>query len=166
MAWTASAVFTQWILNPLWQGNAGTPTGYVKLSTDTVKCALFGTTASMTPDKNATVATTGYNSATSQWVVANEKTGSSEWVAGGRALVNDAITAGSGFVMYDADDLTGAASITMSGVAGCLIYDDSITAGTVADQGVSYNWFGGDQSVTAGTFSVAFHANGVARFTN
>lgn len=166
MAWTGSAVFTQWILNPLWQGTSGGPTGYVKLSTDTAKCALFGTTASMTPDKNAVVGQTGYNSGSSQWLTANEKTGSSEWVAGGRALANDAITAGTGFVMYDADDLTGSASITMSGVAGCLIYDDTITAGTVADQGVSYNWFGGDQSVTAGTFSVAFHANGVCRFTN
>lgn len=165
MAWTTSSVFTQWILNPLWQGTTGGPTGYVKLSTDTAKCALFGTTASMTPDKDAVVGLTGYNAATSQWVVANEKTGASEWVAGGRALVNDAITAGAGFVMYDADDLTGSATISISGVAGCLIYDDTITAGTVADQGVSFNFFGSDQSVVSGTFSVAFHVNGICRFT-
>lgn len=166
MAWTGSAVFTQWILNPMFQDPATPPTGYNSPPTDVVKCALFGTTAGMTPDKNAVVGQTGYNSASSQWVVANEKTGASEWVAGGRALASDAVTAGTGFVMYDAADLTGSASITMSGVAGCLIYDDDITAGTVADQGICYNWFGGDQSVTAGTFSVAFHANGVCRFTN
>jgi hypothetical protein len=164
MSWTASAVFTQWILNPLWQGNAGLPTNYVKLSTDVAKCALFGTTASMTPDKNAVVGSTGYN--TGQWVTGNEKTSGTDWVATGRALANDAITAGTGFVMYDADDLTSVATATLTGVAGCLIYDDSITAVTVADQGVCYNWFGGDQSVTAGTFSVAFHVNGVCRFTN
>lgn len=166
MAWTGSSVFTQWILNPMFSSNAVNPTGYVDLPTDDIRCALFGTTASMTPDKNATVATTGYNSATSQWVVANEKTGASEWVAGGRALASDAITAGAGFVMYDAADLTGVASLTISGVAGCLIYDNTISGGTVAKQGVCFNWFGSDQSVTAGTFSVAFHPDGICRFTN
>lgn len=165
MAWTGSAVFTQWVNNPMFK-NGTAPTGYTSLPADTVKCALFGTTASMTPDKNAVVGQTGYNSASSQWVVANEKTGASEWVAGGRTLLSDAITAGAGFVMYDAADLTGVASLTMSGIAGCLIYNDTISGGTVADQGVCYNWFGADQSVTAGTFSVAFHAEGICRFIN
>lgn len=165
MAWTGSAVFTQWVNNPMFK-NGTAPTGYTSLPADTVKCALFGTTASMTPDKNAVVGQTGYNSASSQWVVANEKTGASEWVAGGRTLLSDAITAGAGFVMYDAADLTGVASLTMSGIAGCLIYNDTISGGTVADQGVCYNWFGADQSVTAGTFSVSFHAEGICRFIN
>ena len=166
MAWTASAVFTQWIVNPMFGDPATPPTNYNSLPTDVVRCALFGDTASMTPDKNAVVGQTGYNSAASQWVLANEKANGTEWAAGGRALASDAVTSGAGFVMYDAADLAGTESITLSGVAGCLIYDDDITAVTVADQGVCYNWFGGDQSVTAGTFSVAFHANGIARFTN
>jgi hypothetical protein len=67
--------------------------------------------------------------------------------------------------MFDAADLTGAATITITDANGCLVYDDTITAGTVADQGVSYHWFGGAQSVTAGTFSVIWHANGINRYT-
>jgi hypothetical protein len=57
------------------------------------------------------------------------------------------------------------ATVTMSGIMGCLVYDDTLTAGTVADQGVSYHWFGGAQSVTAGTFSVIWNASGLVRFT-
>jgi hypothetical protein len=67
--------------------------------------------------------------------------------------------------MFDANDLTGSATITITNAFGLFVYDDTITAGTVAKQGVSYNYFGGGQSVTAGTFSVLFHANGVNRFT-
>jgi hypothetical protein len=67
--------------------------------------------------------------------------------------------------MFDAADLTGAASITITNAFGTLVYDDTITAGTVADQGVSYHYFGGAQSVTAGTFSVLWHANGINRWT-
>ncbi len=39
------------------------------------------------------------------------------------------------------------------------------TAGTVADQGVCFNYFGGAQTVTGGTFTIVWHANGLFRFT-
>ena len=55
---------------------------HTKDSLDTVKAALFNNTG--TPDKDAAVASTGYN--TGAWVTGNEVTGSSEWVAAGRAL--------------------------------------------------------------------------------
>ena len=55
--------------------------------------------------------------------------------------------------------------MTLANVYGCLCYDDSITAGTVADQGVCYNYFGGVNQVTAGTFTIIWSANGIARFT-
>jgi hypothetical protein len=166
MAWADSRVFQEWDKNPLFNGSGGTPpTGYSGFLTNVMKCALFGSTASMTPDRNATLATTGYNSATSQWVVANEKTGSSEWVAGGRALASKTNVASAGTITLDAADLVGAASITMSSVAGCLIYDDDITAGTIADQGMCYLFFSGDQAVTAGTFTVSFNAAGIVTAT-
>jgi hypothetical protein len=38
-------------------------------------------------------------------------------------------------------------------------------ASPVADPGVSYNWFGSAQSVTNGTFTVVWHANGIFRIT-
>jgi hypothetical protein len=164
MAFTASAIFRAWVTNPLFNGSGGTPpTSYTGYLTDTMKCALYDLTAP-TPDKDAAVGSTGYN--TGAWVTGNEKTGSSEWVAGGRALASKTNTnPASGVIMLDAADLTGSASITMTNVGGCLIYDDTITAGTVADQGMCYLYFGGAQSVTSGTFSVAFNANGLMRIT-
>ncbi len=164
MAWSASNVFQEWVKNPLFNGSGGTPpTGYSGYLTNVMKLALYA--AGITPDRNATLATTGYNSAASQWVVANEKTGSSEWVAGGRALASKTNVASAGTITLDAADLTGSASITMASVEGALIYDDDITAGTIADQGMCFLWFGGSQSVTAGTFSVVFNAAGIVTAT-
>jgi hypothetical protein len=163
MAWSASNVFQEWVKNPLFNGSQGTPpTGYTGYAgADVFKCALFA--AGITPDRTAAVASTGYNSG--QWITANEKTGSSEWVAGGRALASKTNAASAGVVTLDAADLIGVASITMASVEGCLIYDDTITAGTVADQGMCFLWFGGAQSVTAGTFSVVFNAAGIVTAT-
>jgi hypothetical protein len=162
MAWSASNVFQEWVKNPLFNGSGGTPpTSYTGYLTDTMKCALYA--SGITPDRTAAVASTGYN--TGVWITGNEKTGSSEWVAGGRALASKTNVASAGTVTLDAADLTGSASITMSNVEGCLIYDDTITAGTVADQGMCFLWFGGVQSVTAGTFSVVFNASGIVTAT-
>jgi hypothetical protein len=162
MAWSASNVFQEWVKNPLFNGSGGTPpTGYTGYLTDTMKLALYA--AGITPDRTAALASTGYN--TGVWITGNEKTGSSEWVAGGRALASKTNVASSGTVTLDAADLTGSASITMSSVEGCLVYDDTVTAGTVADQGMCFLWFGGSQSVTAGTFSVVFNATGLVQAT-
>lgn len=161
MAWTDSRIFREWVYNPmLKQGSA--PTSYTDLLTDTVKAALFNSTT--TPDRDAAVASTGYN--TGVWVTANEVTGSSEWVAGGRAIATDTITkSAGGVVTYTGANLAGSATVTMSGIFGCLVYDDTISGGTVAKQGVCFNYFGGSQSVTAGTFSVNWNASGIFTFT-
>jgi len=162
MAWSASNVFQEWVKNPLFNGSGGTPpTGYTGYLTDTMNCALFA--SGITPDRTAAVGSTGYN--TGVWITGNEKTGASEWVAGGRALTSKTNAASAGTVTLDAADLTGSASITMASVEGCLIYDNTITAGTVAKQGLCYLWFGGAQSVTAGTFSVIFNAAGLVTAT-
>lgn len=165
MSWTTSNVFQEWVKNPLFNGSGGTPpTSYTGYLTDVINCALFGTTAGMTPDRTAAVASTGFN--TGVWTApGNEKTGASEWVTGGRALASKTNVASAGTITLDAADLTGSASITMTGVAGCLIYDNTISAGTVAKQGICYLWFGGDQQVTAGTFSVIFNAAGLVTAT-
>jgi hypothetical protein len=158
VTWSGSGIFREWP-SQVFQVSG---TSYTGLDSDTVKAALFNNTG--TPDKDAAVASTGYN--TGQWVTANEVTGASEWVAAGRALASKTFTTpSSGVFMFDAADLTGSASVTMSGIQGCLVYDDTISGGTVAKQGVSFNYFGGAQSVTSGTFSVAWNANGVLRFT-
>jgi hypothetical protein len=178
--WTDSSptsrIFTQALLNPLLRGaQAGTsgtgwPTGYsaTGLLGDTVKAALFNNTPS--PDASAAVASTGYN--TGVWITANEVTGGSPYVAGGQTLGSktfSALTAGSqttaSSIAFDAADVTGG-PVTIAGAFGCLVYDSSITAVTVANQGMCFNYFGGTQSVTSGTFTIVWDVSGIFKFTN
>ncbi len=159
MAWSASATFREW--NRM--TNNTLATGYAGLGTDTVKGALFNNTA--TPDKDAVVGSTGFNTGT--WTTTNEVTDATNWVSGGRALASKTFTTpATGVFMFDAADLAGGGNVTISNAYGLFVYDDSITAGTVADQGVCYIYFGGPASVTAGTFTVQFAANGIARWTS
>ena len=158
MAWSASACFREW-MSQMYQVSG---TGYTGVDSDTVKVATYNNTP--TPDKDAAVASTGYN--TGQWVNTSEVTDATNWVAGGRALASKTFTTpATGVFMFDAADLAGGGNVTMSNVFGCLVYDDTITAGTVADQGISYHYFGGAQSVTAGTFTIVWSANGINRWT-
>lgn len=163
---STSAIFRAWPLAILGQGQTAAvlPAGYAGLGADTVKVALFNNTT--TPDKDAALASTGFN--TGQWVTANEVTDATNWVSGGRALASKTLTTpASGVVMFDAADLAGGGNVTISNAYGCLVYDDTITAGTggVADQGICFNSFGGAQSVTAGTFTIQWSANGILRIT-
>lgn len=158
MAWSNSKIFVQWPI----QAYQVSGTGYTGLDSDTVKVALFGTTP--TPDNTVAAASTGYN--TGVWTTGNEIVDATNWVAGGRALASKTFTNPStNLFMFDAADLAGGGNVTLAAVFGCLIYDDTITAGTVADQGVSYHYFGGSQSVTAGTFTIVFHVNGINQYT-
>jgi hypothetical protein len=159
MAWTASAMFREWPSQMLQVSG----TGYTGLDSDTVKVALYDN--DITPDKDAAVASTGYN--TGQWTASGNEVTDTEWPAGGIALSGKAFsTPSTGVTMFDASDTTHANTVTLASVYGCLVYDDSITAGTVADQGISYHYFGGSQGVTAGTFTVIWHANGLFRFSS
>lgn len=175
MAWTDSSptsrVFIQAVLNPLtksaWTTTA--PTGYGSLSADTINVSLFNNTTS--PDASAAVTSTGYNTGT--WVTANEVTGSGIWAAGGRALGTKTYTvtgAGSqttsSTLGFGAANLAGAGSGTLSNAYGCLVYDVTITAGTVNSQGICFNYFGGSQSVTSGTFTINWSSGIVFEFTN
>jgi hypothetical protein len=154
VTWTTSAIFQQATLNPLLGKATGStnPTTFVSWTADAIKAALYGTTP--TPDKTAAVTLTGYAAATSQWVTANETTGTG-YTAGGTALASKAntIDSGSSSLCFTAANpsWTGA---TLSGVFGDLVYDTAITSGTVANQGFCFNYFGGSQGVTAGTFTV------------
>jgi hypothetical protein len=158
MAFTASAILREWPIQ-MFQVSG---TGYTGLDSDTVNVALFNNTG--TPNKDDTLANSAFNAG--QWVTANEVTDATNWVSGGRPLASKTFTSpGSGIAMFDAADLAGGGNVTLSGVLGCLVYDNSITAGSVAKQGVCYNYFGGSQSVTAGTFTIVWNVNGVCRFT-
>ena len=175
MAWTSSTptsrVFIQAVLNPLtasvWSTTEPTTYGANGLSADTVNVALFNN--SVSPDASAAVASTGYNTGT--WTTGNEVTDATNWVAGGRALASKTfsiLTAGSqtttAEVNFDAADLAGGGTLTITNAFGCLVYDNTITGGTVAKQGMCFNYFGGGQSVTSGTFTVIWDSTGVFKF--
>lgn len=159
MAWTGSRVFREWVRGPMMQASG---TGYTGLDSDVVKAALFNNT--VTPDLDAAVGSTGYNTGT--WTTAREVSGGSNWAAGGRTLTGKAVTAPeAGVVMFDAADLPAGGAVTLTDAYGCLVYDDSITGGTIADQGVAYLYFGGPQSVVSGSFTVVWGDSGLVRFT-
>jgi len=177
MPWTdstpTSRVFLQAVLNPLtasaWSTTEPTTYGANGLSADTINGALFNN--SVSPDASAVVGSTGYNTGT--WTTGNEVTDATNWVAGGRALGSktfSALAAGTqttaGSINFDAADLAGGGNVTITNAFGLFVYDSTITAGTVAKQGLCYNYFGGAQSVTAGSFTVIFDATGVLKFTN
>src|SRR5687768_11422374 len=160
MAWSESRMFQAFVELTLIERDA---TGYTGLDNDALKAALYNDT--ITPDRDAAVASTGYN--TGQWVTGGEVSDGTNWDAGGEPVTGGASTdGGTGITQFDATDTPqGGATTTLASVFGCLVYDDAITAGTVADQGVTYHYFGGSQSVTAGTFTIVWHANGLFRIT-
>lgn len=163
MTWTTnspnSRIFAAAMLNPLLQhvnpGSITSPTGYSDLvATDVVNVALYNN--SITPDATVAVASTGYNTGT--WANTNEVTDATNWVGGGRALAGKtfAADATSVSVVFHATNLAGGGNVTITNAFGCLVYDNSITAGTVAKQGMCFNYFGGAQSVTNGTFTIVW----------
>lgn len=162
MAWSNSAIFQQAMLNPIagrcWTTAA--PTTYSSLSADTINCAIFGT---LTPDKTVVVGSTGYN--TGVWTTGNEASGTN-YSAGGTALGSKAfaIDTGSSSICFTAANAAWT-TVTLTAVYGDLIYDNTITAGTVAKQGLCFNYFGGSQSVTAGNFTIIWATPGGAAVT-
>lgn len=157
MAWSASSIFRQFVADVVSNTAAfdlsGTP--------DTFKVALYNNTTA--PDKDVTAANSAYN--VDQWTSSNEVTSSGQWDAGGVALTSPAITTPStGVVMWDASDTASGSSATLASVYGVLVYDDTLTT-PVADQGVCFNYLGGTNSVTNGTFTVVWNANGLFRIT-
>ena len=108
----------------------------------------------------------GYNSAGGQWVTANEVTGTG-YTAGGSALAS--VTYGidgtaTNALAYHAANLSWTTATFTA--YGCLVYDHSITAGTIADQGVCFNSFGGSaQTISGGTFTIAWFSTGYSSGT-
>jgi hypothetical protein len=161
MAWTAtegSHVFRAFVADTLL---AGSSTGYTGLDSDSTKCALYTNTG--TPDRNVAANLTGYN--TGQWVTGNE-IGVTGWAATGLVLSTPVINQATANTFYfDAVDRATTATATITNAYGCLNYDDTVTAGTVADVGISFHFFGGAQSVTAGTFTIIWAAPTAAIFS-
>lgn len=155
MAWTDSRLFRAFLADVL-----DNTTG-VDLGSDVPKVALYNNT--ITPDNDVTSANSAYNAG--QWATAQEVYESGQWAQGGVALASTVLNSGTAdTVFYDAADTASGSAADLASVYGCLVYDDTITT-PVADQGISYNYFGGSNSVVNGTFTVVWHANGIFRIT-
>ena len=156
MAWANSKIFRQYLADVLDNTTA------MDLTSDTIHAALYDN--DITPDNDVTAANSAYN--VGQWAISgNEVSDGAEWAAGGVALGTKVIDVGTAdVVFFDAANTASGASATLAAVFGCLVYDQSL-ATPVDNQGICYNYFGGTQSVTDGTFTIIWHANGVMRFT-
>ncbi len=156
MAWGTSSIFRQYI------GDVAGNVAAFDLDADTIKAALYDN--DITPDNDVSAANSAYNAG--QWTASgNEVSESGQWDAGGVALASKVVNVGTADVtFFDAADTASGSAADLANVFGCLVYDDTLTT-PVADQGISFNYFGGSNSVVNGVFTIIWHANGVWRIT-
>lgn len=155
MAWSASKIFSQFLLAALDRTTAH------DLDTDVPKVALYDN--DITPDNTVSLATSAYN--TGQWVITgNEVSEAGQWAAGGVVLASHDVTTATTTVTYDAADTASGSAADLANVYGCLVYNDTIVTPT-ADPGICYNYFGGANSVVNGTFTVVWNASGIMSFS-
>lgn len=151
MAWSNSKVFAAFVLNALDRGVL------YDLDGDTLKAALYDN--DITPDRTVAIANTAYNAG--QWTASGNEVTDTGWPAGGQALASNDVTQSSDVVKLDATDTASTGNVTLANVYGCLVYDDTVTS----DYGVCFNYFGGVQSVTGGSFTIVWNGSGILTFT-
>ena len=151
MAWSASKIFAAAVLGALDRTNN------LDFDGDSFKVALYDN--DITPANSVSAANSAYNAG--QWTASgNEVSDGTEWDAAGEPLTGNDVTQSTTTVKFDGTDTpSGGSSATLANVYGCLVYDD--TSASPADQGACYNYFGGANSVTDGTFTVVWSASGI-----
>jgi hypothetical protein len=113
---------------------------------DTFKIALFTSSASL-------------GAATTDYSTSNEITNTSgtAYTAGGEALTNTGVGLTSTTAFTDFSDVSWtSASFTAN---GCMIYNTTTAGGSGTTDAVCVVAFGGDKTVSSGTFTVQFPAN-------
>jgi len=155
MAWSASKIFSAYITDVLNNVTA------IDLDTDALlEVALFDNT--ITPSQTVTSANSAY--AAGVWASGgvSDATG---WPALGRPLASVTSTFTSNVFTFTAANTVSANAVTtLINAYGCLVYDKTITT-PVSGQGICFNYFGGANSVTAGTFTVVWNASGIFALT-
>lgn len=154
MAWTNSKIFSAFITDAL------NDTANMNIDGDQIEAALFDNT--VTPSQTVVSASTAY--AAGVWASGgvSDATG---WPALGRPLASITSTFSTNVYTYDAADTVSAnATTTLTNAYGTLVYNNTI-ASPVAKQGISYNYFGGANSVTSGTFTIVWNASGIFALT-
>jgi hypothetical protein len=154
VAWSASKIFSAYVTDSLNRTNA------FDLDADNIKAALFDNT--ITPSQTVAAASTAY--AAGVWA-SGGVLDASGWPAVGRQLLSVASGFASNVYTFDAADTVSANNTTtLTAAFGCLVYDDTL-ASVVNDQGICFNYFGGTNSVTSGTFTVVWNASGIFALT-
>lgn len=154
MAWSASKIYTSYITDAL------NNTAALDNNTDAFKAALFDN--SMTPDQTVASASTAYGAGV--WA-AGGVSDASGWPAAGRALASvTSVFSGAVYTFDAADTVSANSTTTLAATYGVLVYEDTITT-PVADQGFTFNYFGGANQVTNGTFTIVWNASGIAALT-
>lgn len=149
MAWTNSKMFTQYFVGTM------NRTLVYDIDTDTVKAALYGN--GITPDNTAASGSIGYN--TGQWVTGGEISHVSHWAVGGQTVASLTVVGSGTTITVDATDTASVDSATtLAANYGCLVYDDTIAG----KNGICYNYFGGAQQVTSGSYTIVWNASGIA----
>lgn len=177
MTWASagSAIFQQAMKNPITLGvgtnsGAGIPTSYgsTGLIGDTINVAVFGTATA--PDKTAVVTSTGYNTGT--WTAGGNEVTGTGWTAGGQSVGTTktwTLDSGSSSMCFQVTapvaGQTSTTGVSLSAFFGALVYDNTISGGTVSKQGICFNYFGGSQTITAGTFTILWATPASAAIT-
>lgn len=154
MSWTNSKMFSAALVDML----VDTAASY-DLNADAFKVALYNDT--ITPNQVVTSANSCYGAGV--WTSGSSPNvqDASGWPYAGRSLVTVTCTdySAATFVFDAADTVSANDTTTLASVYGCLNYNDTIAS--PADQGLSYHYFGGAQSVTSGRFTIVWAAGGI-----
>jgi hypothetical protein len=154
MAWSNSKIFSAFITDSL------NNTANFDVDAANIKAALFDN--SITPSQTVTSSNTAYGAGV--WA-SGGVLDASGWPAVGRQLLTVTSGFSSNVYTFDAADTVSAnSSTTLTNATGALIYNDTLTT-PVADQGICYNYFGGANSVTSGTFTIVWNASGIFALT-
>jgi hypothetical protein len=154
VAWTNSKIFSAFPTDSFNNTEA------FNIDSDNIKAALFDNT--ITPSQTVASASTAYGAGV--WA-SGGVLDASGWPAVGRQLLTVASTFSTNVYTFDAADTVSANNTTtLVNAYGCLIYDDTMTT-PVADQGMSFNYFGGANSVTSGTFTIVWNGSGIFALT-
>jgi hypothetical protein len=160
MSWSASKIFLSFIEDSF------EDTASFNLDADALKAALFND--SITPSQTVTSANAAYGAGV--WASGGiTDTGASApagWPTVGRPLASVSSAFASNVYTFTAANTASANSTTtLAATYGTLCYNDTLAA-PVADQAFCYNYFGGAQQVTNGSFTIVWDAvNGIFKIT-
>ena len=167
MTWTNSNISTAGLLSIV-NGNANTSGAQVpfyaasstnSFHTDTVNVALYGTTPVTATASTDTLAHNAYNGTGGQWVTANEVSGTG-YTATGVAVTPKTETFSSNVLTFTSSGTPQWTTASFTAF-GALVYDNTVTN----KYAYCWNYFGGSQTVTSGTFTINWNASGIFAIT-